>query len=101
MAQPSNGTATREKRKPVTPDEFDPEDIASLDAAFARIEHEHDEHINGYRMEFVFDDDTANAIVDEWEQAVKGDKASIINCWSRYSYIVSQIADAIAYYNGY
>jgi hypothetical protein len=76
---------------PDIPEDFSPEDIADIEAAFARVESEE----MGYRMEFFLDDATAQAVVQEWNQARLGDYESIVSCWSRYAYIVTQISDAI------
>lgn len=75
-------------------DPFDPDDIAELEAAFARVEQE-EQDISGYRMEFFLDDATANAIVNEFHEARLGNKRAMRSAWERYGYIVAQISDAI------
>lgn len=75
---------------------FDPDDVAELEAAFARVEQDLD--IMGFRMEFFIDDATANAIVNEYHEARLGNKRAMRLAWERYGYIVAQISDAITAY---
>jgi hypothetical protein len=77
---------------PDFPEDFAPEDIADIEAAFARV---YNEERMGYRMEFFLDDETANEVVREWAEARKGDLRAIMSCWSRYAYIVNEISDAV------
>lgn len=76
-------------------DNFLPDDIRELEAAFAKVEHE---EASGFRMEFIITDITADDMVAEWSAAISGDKYMMRKCWDRYTYIITQLIDAINEY---
>ena len=71
---------------------FLPDDISELEAAFARVDKE---EANGYRMEFIISDLTADDMIEEWSAAIGGDKYMMRRCWDRYTYIIRQLIDAV------
>lgn len=73
-------------------DEFSPEDIKEIDNLFARISQDAYE---GYAVEFHITKLGAKDMVAEWEKAVKGDQDALYACMENYTYIVSEIAQAL------
>lgn len=76
-------------------DEFYPEDIRELEEIFATIEKE---EANGFRMEFIISDMTADDMIAEWSAATSGDKYMMRRCWDRYTYIIRNLIDAVSDY---
>jgi hypothetical protein len=71
---------------------FDPDDMAEISASFAQISKD---AFEGYSVEFHVTKLGAKDMVAEWNKAMLGDQDCLFKCMENYSYIVSEIIEAL------
>lgn len=72
--------------------DFNPDDMREMNKKFEQIIRDSD---RGYCVELHLTVLAARDMVKEWVQAIMGDEEAIKNCASNYSYIMTQIMEAL------
>lgn len=80
----------------VDDEDFNPDDIAELEAVFHKIESASDE---SFVVEFHMSKLDAEEMVAEWVEAMMGSKPAIKACLRNYGHLIKHLMEVLKYMN--